>query len=197
MFVTLSVVAKNASVQVRVCFWRFWWTQLWAGCWTQGKTQQEKGGSEEVGKVVPQESHNSSWPARTVWHKQGGLDRSVVKKPREGINDSDDLWPLSPPREREWERHIVILWLKPDCFFFFFLLRYLLSFQQQDFLQGDSSKAQRILGWKPKVTFEVCVIRLQAGTNSLIWLRMFCSMSGGREVFSSVMEDQAKIANGH
>lgn len=133
--------------------------------------------------------------AWTVWHKQGGLDRPVVKKPREGINDSEDLWPPSPSRER-----VGILWFCASNLtvsFSLLLLRYLLSFQQQDFLQGDSSKAQKILGWKPKVTFEVCVVRLQAGTSSLIWLRMFLSMSTGREVFSSVMEDQAKIANGH
>lgn len=29
--------------------------------------------------------------AQSVWHKPGGLDGSVVKKPRERINDNEDL----------------------------------------------------------------------------------------------------------
>lgn len=66
--------------------------------------------------------------ARTVWHKQGGLDRTVLKKPREGINDSEDLWPPSPPRERE----IVMQRLSPDCLFFYLFLSFVISFHSNN-----------------------------------------------------------------
>lgn len=67
----------------------------------------EGGGSEEVGKVVPQESHNSSWPGlsgrnREVWtepwlksHERGLMTARI-----------SDLC-LLPEREREREEEIL------------------------------------------------------------------------------------------
>lgn len=159
--------------------------------------------SEEVGKVVPQESHNSSWPGpsgtnREVWTK------AWLKSHERGLMTAriSDLC-LLPERgrggESERERDIVTQRRNPDCLFFCLFLSCVISFlfQQQEHLQGDSSKAQRMLGWKPKVSFEVRAGRLQPGIDISIRVRSFSIPSVGRQIFSSVMEDQAKIANGH
>lgn len=108
-FNTINVLYQTSSTG--------WW------CWIQGKTQQGKGGWKGCTTRVPQ-----FIMARTVWHKQGGLDRTVLKKPREGINDSEDLWPPSPPRERE----IVMQRLSPDCLFFYLFLSFVISFHSNN-----------------------------------------------------------------
>ena len=83
--------------------------------------------------------------AQTVWHKQGGLDRTVVKKPREGLMAAriPDLR-LLPKREREREREIVMHRLNPDCLFFFLsLLRYLLSFTNRTSYKATAVRPRR------------------------------------------------------
>lgn len=64
--------------------------------------------------------------ARTVWHRQGGLDRTVVKKPPEGINESEDLWPPPPPRERPRERESEkeILWCRGSILTVYFSISF-------------------------------------------------------------------------
>lgn len=108
MFLGPTVVTKNTSVEIGVCFCRLRRTRAWAGCWTQGKTQQGKGRSEEVGKVVPQESHNSLWPSPSGTNREVWTD-PWLKSHERGLMTTriSDLRLLPERGEREKEREIL------------------------------------------------------------------------------------------
>lgn len=105
-----------------------------------------------------------------VWHRQGQSGQLAVGSRRRGGGwHPTRLCDLSACacmcactlhfRHRVRTTHLIQTWqlfFLPSPLLSISLLCFLslLSFQQ-DYLQGDSSKAHKILGWRPKVTFEV------------------------------------------
>lgn len=90
MVLAASVEAKKARVEISLFFGVFDGRRPELDVEPGAKPSRGRGGFKGGWKGcttrVPQ--FITAW---TVWHKQGGLDRTVVKKPREGINGSEDL----------------------------------------------------------------------------------------------------------
>lgn len=169
-----------------------------------GRSPAVGGGSEELGKVGPQESHNSSRPElsgtdREVWVEpwlkshQRGLMRARTSDPR-----------LLPEREKERESEKEILWCRGSILTVYFSISFSLLLSPFIPTTGLPTRRQQQgphdLGLEAKGDiWGTCRLefRLQAGISIEIWVRMFSIPSVSRELFSSVMEDRAKIANRH
>lgn len=104
-----------------------------------------------------------------VWHRRGQPGQSAVGSRRRGGGVDNQRDSVTSVRVRACVITLHLLHLRhhnrirtwqlfslPSSLLSVSVLCFLsLLYFQQDYLQGDSSKAHKILGWRPKVTFEV------------------------------------------